>query len=153
MRRLMRFTTAVGIVMGGFVSLVGCMALVGTLTDNGWVRFLVALVIVVALPALVADRVMKLVEGGVSVLVDVFAMVLLAAAMLFVGTGARTSALLVHEGDRFARSGSRTMARATYFLAGVSPEFSTLPTLPESPENPAAAKPGTPVGTPSGTPK
>jgi hypothetical protein len=31
--------------------------------------------------------------------------------------------LLVSEGDRYAKSGSRGMARLTYFLGGVSPVF------------------------------
>ncbi|MBX3217189.1 MAG: hypothetical protein KF850_34485, partial [Labilithrix sp.] len=31
--------------------------------------------------------------------------------------------LFVREGDRYARSGSRAMARVVYFLGGVSPVF------------------------------
>ena len=54
---------------------------------------------------------------------DVFAIVLLGVALMLVAADAMTSSLFRHEGDLYAKSGSTTMARIVYFVAGVSPVF------------------------------
>lgn len=124
MLRLIRLARAIGVLVGGFVTVVGLMSLVGVVTDVFWARLAIALVVGIALPAFVADRVLKRVGGGgVATVVDVFAIVLLAVALLFVGLDTLTRGMLRSEGDRHARSGDRLMARAVYFLAGVSPRF------------------------------
>ena len=125
MLRLMRITRTIGVVLGGFVTLVGMMSLVGLVTDNFWVRLLVALIVVVGLPAFLSDRVLKRTKlgGGLGMVGDIFAIVLLGIALLLVGVDFASKPLLVREGDRYARSGSRTMARVVYFLGGVSPVF------------------------------
>lgn len=125
MLRLMRVVRVLGLLLGGFVTLVGFMSLVGLLVDNGWVRFVGALVLGIALPAFAADRLLKRMgaRGGLAMVADVFAIVLLAVAMAFVGLDAFTRGMLTAEGDRHARSGSRTMARAVYYVAGVAPRF------------------------------
>lgn len=125
MLRLMRITRVIGIVSGGFVTLVGLMALVGLVTDSFLVRLVVGLVLAIALPAFLSDRLLKRMSmgGGLSMVADVFAIVLLGVALAFVAAEAITRPLLVREGDRYARSGSSGMARVVYFLAGVSPVF------------------------------
>lgn len=125
MRRLMRITRAVGVLFGGFVTLVGTMALVGLVTESFWARLIVALVVVVGLPAIASDRVLKRTRlgGSLGLVGDVFAIVLLGVALVLVTVDFASTPLLVKEGDRYARSGSRTMARIVYFLAGVSPVF------------------------------
>jgi hypothetical protein len=125
MVRIMRITRGVGIFLGGFVTLVGVMSAVGLATDNFWARFLVALVVVVGLPAFVADRLLKRAEsaGGLGLVADIFAIVLLSFALILVAADVASRPLLVREGDRYARSGSRTMARLVYYLGGVSPVF------------------------------
>lgn len=123
MARLMLVVRAAGLLFGGFVAFLGAMSVGGLITDNIWVRLIVALVIVIGLPAVVADRALKRVAGGMSLVVDVFAIVLLGLALMFVSTDTGFKNMLTHEGDRFARSGSRGMARATYFVAGVAPVF------------------------------
>lgn len=125
MLRLMRITRLVGVVLGGFVTLVGMMSLVGFITDNFWARLVVALVVVVGLPAFVSDRLLKRtgLGGGLAMVTDIFAIVLLGAALVLVAVDFASKPLLVREGDRYARSGSRTMARVVYFLGGVSPVF------------------------------
>ncbi|MBX3230036.1 MAG: hypothetical protein KIT84_25620 [Labilithrix sp.] len=137
MIRLMRITRTIGIVLGGFVTLVGMMSVVGFATDNFWVRLLVAVVVVVGFPAFVSDRLFKRTKlgGGAAMVVDVFAIVLLGVALLLVAADFASKPLLVSEGDRYAQSGSRTMARLAYFLGGVSPVF---------PEERPAAAPATP---------
>lgn len=125
MLRLVRIARVVGLLLGGFVTLVGFMGVVGLVTDSFWVRFGVASVVGIVIPAVVADRLLKRLGtgGGLSMVVDVFAIVLLALGVAFAGLEGLTRGLLRDEGDRYAKSGSRTMARAVYFLAGVSPTF------------------------------
>ncbi len=129
MLRLMRATRAFGIVLGGFVTVVGLMAVVGIATDNFLARAIVALLVVVVLPALLADRVLKRANAnlstasGIATVVDVFAILLLGVALLLVAADSVTSGMLAREGDRYARSGSTVMARTVYFIAGVSPVF------------------------------
>ncbi|MBX3218720.1 MAG: hypothetical protein KF850_42335, partial [Labilithrix sp.] len=57
--RARRIARLAGVLLGGFVTLVGMMSLVGLLTDSFWVRLVVALVVVVGFPAFVSDRVLK----------------------------------------------------------------------------------------------
>jgi len=125
MLRLMRIGRTVGILLGGFVTLVGMMSIVGFATDNFWARLIVAVVVVIGFPAFVSDRVLKRTKlgGGAAMVVDLFAIVLLGIALLLVEADAMSKPLLVSEGDRYAKSGSRSMARLTYFLGGVSPVF------------------------------
>lgn len=144
MVRLMRVTRIVGIVLGGFVTLVGMMAVVGFATDNFWVRLVVGLLVVVGLPAFVSDRFLKRTNlgGGLSMVADVFAIILLGIALVLVAVDAVSRPILVREGDRYARSGSRVMARTVYFLGGVSPTF---------PEDKAAAPAGSASAAPAGS--
>jgi len=125
MRKLMRTMRIVGILFGGFVSVVGVMALVGLATDNFIARILVALVLVVGLPAFLADRLLKRTNmgGGLGMVADVFAIILLGIALVLVAAESITKGLLSHEGDIYARHGSTGMARVVYFLAGVAPDF------------------------------
>ena len=123
MVRLMRLMRGIGVVFGGAVTLVGLMSLVGYATDNFWVRFGVAAVVVIGFPAFVSDRFLKKTSlgGGVAMVTDIFAILLLGIALGLVAADALSKPLLVREGDRYAQSGSRTMARFVYFLGGVSP--------------------------------
>lgn len=125
MRRLMRIVRGLGIVLGGFVTLVGLMSVVGVATDNFWIRLLVALLVVVGLPAFLSDRLLKRtsMRGGLGLVGDIFAIVLLGIALVLVAVPMVSTPLFVREGDRYARSGSRTMARMAYFFGGVSPAF------------------------------
>ena len=129
MRRLMRITSAVGIGLGGFVTLAGIMAVVGLAIENIWARLIVGLLVVIGLPAFLADRLLKrsdstlATRGGLGMVADVFAIVLLGVALVLVGADTVTSSLFRHEGDLYAKHGSTGMARAVYFVAGVSPVF------------------------------
>jgi hypothetical protein len=129
MRRLMRITSAIGIALGGFVSVVAVMAVVGLAVDNFWVRLVVGLLLVVGLPAFLADRMLKrsdstlATRGGLGMVADVFAIVLLGAALMLIAADSVTSSLFRHEADLYAKHGSTVMARAVYFVAGVSPVF------------------------------
>lgn len=123
MLRLIRIVRGIAWLLGGFVSLVFLMAFVGKITDSFLVRFLVSLVLVIGLPALAADRLLKKASGGLGLVADVFAIVLLGISLIVVGAEFATKDMLLKEGDRYARSGSRGMARVVYFIAGVNPVF------------------------------
>ncbi len=123
--RLPGYVRLVGMLVGGLVTLVGMMSVVGLVTDNVWVRLSVALVVVVGFPAFVSDRILKRTggAGGGARVADIFAICLLALALLLVSAEFISRPLFVREGDRYARSGSRVMARVAYFLGGVSAVF------------------------------
>jgi hypothetical protein len=129
MRRIMRITAGVGIALGGFVTLTAVMAVVGLAVDNIWARLIVGLLVVVGLPAFLADRMLKrsdstlATRGGLGMVADVFAIVLLGAALMLIAADSVTSSLFRHEADLYAKHGSTGMARAVYFVAGVSPVF------------------------------
>jgi len=129
MRKLMRITCAIGIALGGFVALVGMMSVVGLAVSNIWARLVVGLVVVFGLPAFLADRLLKRTDanlgtrGSLGMVADVFAIVLLGVSLMLVAAEAMTKNLFAHEADLYARSGSTTMARLVYFVAGVSPVF------------------------------
>lgn len=138
MRRVIRITRAVGLLLGGGVTLVGLMGVVGMVTGNLWARLLVALLFLVGIPALISDRLLKRMKlgGGLGLVGDVFAIVLLAIALVLVGLDFASKPLFVHEGDHYAASGSRTMASVAYFLGGVRPVY------PEERGMPAQTGPG-----------
>jgi hypothetical protein len=125
MVRIMRGTRIVGVLLGGFVTLVGLMAVVGFATDNFWIRLIIALLVVVGFPAFVSERFLRRTNlgGGLSMVADIFAIILLGVALVLAYADFAAKPLLVREGDRYARSGSRTMARLVYFMGGVSPVF------------------------------
>ena len=116
---------AVALGVGLLGSLVSLMALVGSLTPNGWARFGVALVACVVVPAVITDRVLPdddpaKAKGLPS---DVFALTWLGVTVLFVvGLGSTTRPLLVREGDRLSAAGLGLPARLAFFLGGAKPE-------------------------------
>lgn len=149
MRSLMRIVRTGGGLLGGFVTLVGVMSLVGLITDIFWIRLVGGLLIVVGLPAFVSDRLLKKRDAltgrrKLSMVGDVFAIVLLAVALVLVSIEFVSKPLLVREGDRYARSGSRTMARVVYFLGGVSPTFPEASGAPGAPSGSAAGSASAP---------
>jgi hypothetical protein len=140
MIQLVRVVRVLGVALGGGVTVVGVMSLVGIFTDNLWVRLGVALVLSIALPALAADFFLKRIGkgGSLGVVADTFAIVLLGIAIAFVAGEGITKGPITREGDRYERMGSRTMARVAYFIAGVNPAFPEHGAPPPAP----SAKPG-----------
>ena len=131
MTKVVRIVTGLAIALGGFVTLVGVMGAVGLVTENVWGRLALGVLVVVALPASVADRFLKranatlATRGSLGTVANVFAIVLLGAALTLVSANGLTKALFAGEGDRYARSGSPLLARAAYFVGSESPVFST----------------------------
>jgi len=141
---LVRVVRVLGVALGGVVTVVGVMSLVGIFTENIWVRLGVALVLSIALPALAADFFLKRIGkgGSLGVVADTFAIVLLGIAIAFVAGEGITKGPITREGDRYARTGSRAMARVTYFIAGVTPAFPEHGASGAPPAAPSA-QPGT----------
>lgn len=150
MRRLMRITRFVGIAFGGFVALVGVMSLAGMVSSNFIFRVVVGLLVVVALPALLSDRMLKRTNanlgsrGALGMVGDVFAIVLLGVALMFVAAESVTKNVIAHEGDHYARANSTMMARVVYFIAGVSPVWAA----DKPPAKPAASASASASGAP-----
>jgi hypothetical protein len=118
-------------IAAGFVgTLVVLMSVVGTFAENGWVRFLVALAVAIAVPLVIADRLLPSdpTEGGGGIVSDVLALGWLGFAFLFaVPLHGTTGKWLVREGDRLRSSGWGSLARVAYVLGGVAPSESSEP--------------------------
>lgn len=125
---LARFATKLAaIAVGGTITFLSLMAVVGRFTDNGWARFLVAIVVGIGLPALLADRLLpENPTEGKGMLTSVFAIGLLGFALLFVGVGiSLTRGMLTAEAQRLSASGYDTLANTTHWLAGGTAEPTT----------------------------
>ncbi len=117
---------AVAIAVGFVGTLLCSMAAVGLVSDNGWVRAGVALVVAIALPAFLADRLLPSdtkdpkAKGLTS---DVFALLWLGVPLLFaVALNGVTRPWLAREGDRLRAADQELMSSLAYLLAGVDPQ-------------------------------
>ncbi len=140
----------IALVVGLPVAMLCVMALVGSVTDNGYARIGVALVVTIGLPLFIADRLLPdnnpaAARGLVS---DVLCVSWMLVSFLVAGAAhAATRTLLVNEGDRLVRAGYVDFARGAYLLAGVS---TTIP-LPAGPD-PAGSSSAGPAGSGSAAP-
>jgi len=142
-------TKIVAITVGLFLSVLCLMAVVGILTDNGWARVLIASIVAVVLPLVVADRVLPAndpasAKGLVS---DVLALIWLGFPTLFIiAANGVTRDVMLHEGDRLMQSGWSTTGHLTYLLAGVlAVEVPKLGPAPEA-SSASSASATAPVG-------
>ncbi|MGD0529418.1 MAG: hypothetical protein ABSE49_30045 [Polyangiaceae bacterium] len=140
-----RAVKGAAIVLGGVCTFVSFSSIVGIVTGNAWARALVALVLTVVVPMVVADRALPSQNTGKArpgIVVDVVALVLLGVALLFVGLGQPvTRPLLVREGDRLAEDGHEVPAHLVYFLGGVRPVDAPEPAPPPAPSASASGAP------------
>jgi serine protease Do len=127
----------VALIAGVIGTLVCCMALVGLVVENGWVRLGVALVVTIALPAVLSDRLLPdddpaSAKGLPS---DVFALVWLGFPVVFaIALGGATRNALTKEGDRLSTSGAgSSLARVAYLLGGVDTRAGAQPNPASSP--------------------
>lgn len=104
------------IVAGLLGSFIGLMALAGTFTDNGWLRAGLALLVTIGLPLLIAGRLLPDdVSEGKGIVSDVFAVTLLAGALLFSALG---GPLLLAEGTRLRAADQGALAGVADWMAG-----------------------------------
>lgn len=112
------------IALGGAVTVVALMSAVGAFVDNGWIRLAVAVLVAIAVPAILADRLLPEDTGkSKGIVTDVFAMTWLGFGFAFVVLGiSLTQPLLQTEAQRLANADLATLAQATHWLAGSSPD-------------------------------
>lgn len=141
---------ACALAVGFALTLLSLMALVGSLTPNGWARAGAALVVALVVPAVLTDRLLP--EGddlskAKGLVGDVFAVVWLGFGVLFVVALAGLSRpMLVREGDRLTASGFATAAKLAYFLGGAAPASpSALPAPSGAPSAAAASSTAEPA--------
>lgn len=125
-----RLLKLAGFVLGLPSAVVAGMALVGALTESGYARVIGSLVVTLAVPLFIADRLLPehdptRARGLVS---DVCAVTWTALAFLIAGVAnGPTRPLLTREGDRLTSAGYGTLGGLAYVLAGVRAETSGSP--------------------------
>lgn len=133
----------------GFVgSLVTLMALIGTFAESGWIRFPLALLVAIGVPAVVADRLLPDDDPARArgLPGDVFALTWLGLTLVFaVPLHGISAKLLTREGDRLSVSGIGPLAKAAYWLAGVQPANASPSEGHPASSNSAAASASAPV--------
>lgn len=130
---------ALAISCGLVLSTFCLMAIVGLFTDNGWIRFAIAAVVVLAVPMIAIDRALPQHDPAAAkgLATDVLALILLGFPVLFaIGANGLTKNLLAREGDRLVLSGWDTSGRIVHWVAGFETEVLPAP-LPQPP--PAAS--------------
>jgi serine protease Do len=135
---------AVALAGGLLGTLLVLMALIGSFAESGWIRFPVAIVVAIVVPAVLVDRLLPDDDPARArgLPGDIFALVWLATTVVFVvplhGTSGK---LLAHEGDRLTVAGIGPLARVAYLLAGVRAEASTTPAPEPAASGSASAVP------------
>jgi len=135
-------TKIVAIAAGLYLSVLCLMSVVGIFTDHGWARVIIAAVVTVVLPLVVADRVLPAHDpaSAKGLASDVLALIWLGFPTLFIIAANRvTSNVLAAEGDRLMQAGWPTTAHVTYLLAGV---LAVEVPAPAASPNPSAASAG-----------
>lgn len=132
----------------GFVTALVClMAGVGRLSESGWVRLPVALLVMVVLPAVLADRLLPDDEPtkGRGIVGDVFAVSWLLVVVIFVVPLAGVSSgWLRAEGDRLHRSEFTLLSRLAYALAGAEVHVKAAPVVTADSASAAGSAPAAP---------
>jgi serine protease Do len=149
---------ALAITIGLAGTLVSLMALVGAVFESGWVRFPVAAILAIVVPAVLTDRLLPDDDParGKGLPGDVFALTwLVVPVVMAVALHGPSSKLLTREGDRLARAGVGPLASVAYLLAGVRAEPGEVPepeTLPAGSASASAGPAGSSTPPPSGVP-
>ncbi len=118
-RILLGILKVAALFIGGPLSVISLMALVGMFVVNGWAQLGIALLVVIGLPALIVDRVLprgaKKSNGIVS---DVYSIVWMGIALVFIGFVSLTGDMLRAQAENFDDSGHDRLANLTMWVAG-----------------------------------
>tara|TARA_R110002096_G_scaffold433887_3_gene653808 strand:+ start:10345 stop:11460 length:1116 start_codon:yes stop_codon:yes gene_type:complete len=111
-------------VIGGVITMLALMSVVGLVTENIWGRLAGALVIGIAVPAIVADRALP--EDAAEArgtVTDVFAMMWMGFAVLFAVVGISfTDGMLRNESGRLVADGWTKSGELAAWIAGPAPK-------------------------------
>jgi hypothetical protein len=117
---LIPLVTAFAMIAGLAGTVLCLMAVVGTLSDTLWVRLSAALIVALAVPAVIADRLLPETDPKPKGLVTaVFAVTWLGFVALFVfAARSQTKPMLLAEGDRLLADDWSAVGELSYLLAG-----------------------------------
>ncbi|MFO0592384.1 MAG: trypsin-like peptidase domain-containing protein [Polyangiaceae bacterium] len=117
-----RIVKALACIVGFVATMISLMAVIGALTDNGYARVLGALVVTLAVPLGVGDRLLPADDPtrAKGIITEVMAVTWVLFGLVFatLANGA-TRGMLTREGDRLRRDGYESVAAVAYFLGGV----------------------------------
>jgi hypothetical protein len=137
-----------GIVVGFPAAMICVMAMIGGVTENGYVRFIGALVLVLGLPLFIADRLLPnhdptKARGLVS---DVLAVSwTLVTFVIAAALGGTTRPMLGREGDLLVKAGYPDLARGAFLLAGFDAKIPDPEPAPSPSTSASAALSAAPV--------
>ena len=100
------------------------MALMGLITGNGWARSIVAIVVAIALPLVLVDRLLpdEGQERARGLPTDMLALIWMVVPVIFIGAAhGATQGVMAVEGDRLGAAGWTRISQAAYWLAAVEP--------------------------------
>jgi V8-like Glu-specific endopeptidase len=113
----------IALFIGGLLTIISLMAILGLFIGNGWAQLGIALVVALGIPALIADRVLpsdaKKSDGVVS---DVYSLIWVGFALLFVGLSSVTGNMLRDKAADFHKNDKTNLAALTMWVAGPGEE-------------------------------
>jgi len=115
---------ALALVIGGALTFLALMATTGLVAESGWIRSIVAALVMLVVPAVIVDRLLPesadLKAKGLPT--DVFSLVWLGIALVYtVLLYSLTKPALTTEAERLDAAGYEWLAEVAYFVAGTSP--------------------------------
>jgi S1-C subfamily serine protease len=140
------------LLVGGALSLVSLMAVVGLVVESGWVRAIVAVLALLIVPAVIVDRLLpeNATTEAKGLPTDVFALAWLGLGVLFsMGLQGVARPALVTEAERLTQAGHPRLAGLAFFAAGVAPVSVAAPASKPAMQE----KPGAPPASASAAPK
>ncbi len=117
-----RIVKVVAMAAGFVATVIGLMAIIGALTENGYARVLGALVVTLAVPLAIGDRLLPEDDPARAkgILTETMAVTWVLFGFVFAtALNGATRGMLTREGDRLQKAGYETAAAVAYFLGGV----------------------------------
>jgi serine protease Do len=126
---------ALALIIGGCLTFLALMATTGLVVESGWIRSIVAALVMLVVPAVVVDRLLPesvdLKAKGLPT--DVFSLVWLSIALVYtVPLYALTRPALTTEAERLSEAGYDRLARLAYFVAGTKPSATMATPAPKA---------------------
>jgi serine protease Do len=117
-----RIIKPISAVVGGYASLIGIATFMGTIVESAWARYGVALVLLIAVPAIVADRLLPADDPrrARGLTTDVFCLSWIGCAIVFnLVLATFTHGPFVTESQRLRQAGLSWIAVSAEWLGGI----------------------------------